>query len=94
MKRKAALTPLILRRLVSNALSVMPLLVPALLVPTLLVSTLRAQQAAASTETPSSPFSIKNTWIVGGTGSWDYLTMAPLRNGFTLPMAVRCRWWM
>jgi DNA-binding beta-propeller fold protein YncE len=70
MKRKAALTPLILRVLACNSLSVI-----ALLLPTLLVATLRAQQAAASTETPSSPFSIKSTWIVGGTGSWDYLTM-------------------
>jgi outer membrane protein assembly factor BamB len=40
-------------------------------------ATLLAQQPAAPTETPSSPFSIKNTWIVGGTGSWDYLTMDP-----------------
>jgi DNA-binding beta-propeller fold protein YncE len=36
-----------------------------------------AQQAAASTETPSNPFLIKNTWIVGGAGPWDYLTMDP-----------------
>jgi DNA-binding beta-propeller fold protein YncE len=72
MKRRSTLTPLILRLLVSNALSVIPLLVPMLLAPTLC-----AQQAAASTETPSSPFSIKSTWILGGTGSWDYLTMDP-----------------
>jgi len=62
MKQKPAHTPIILRLLVSNALSVI---------------TLHAQQPAASTETPSSPFSIKNTWMVGGTGSWDYVTMDP-----------------
>jgi len=36
-------------------------------------ATLLAQQPAASTETPSSPFFIKSTWIVGGTAlhcSW------------------------
>ena len=86
MKQKPAHTSLILRPLVSCSLSI-----PALLVLTLLAPTLRAQQTAASTETPSSPFSDKNTWIVGGTGSWDYLTMDQARNGFTLPMAARCR---
>jgi hypothetical protein len=72
MKKGPALFPLIQCLLVSCLLSVL-----ALMVLTLLVPTLRAQQPAASTETPSSPFSIKNTWIVGGTGSWDYLTMDP-----------------
>lgn len=38
-------------------------------------SLLAQQQPAASTETPSQPFFIKQTWIVGGAGSWDYLTM-------------------
>ena len=72
MKKGPALFRLIQCLLVSCLLSVL-----ALMVPTLLVPTLRAQQPAASTETLSSPFSIKNTWIVGGTGSWDYLTMDP-----------------
>jgi hypothetical protein len=35
----------------------------------------RAQQAAASTEMPSQPFQIKNIWNIGGSGSWDYLTL-------------------
>jgi DNA-binding beta-propeller fold protein YncE len=34
-----------------------------------------AQQPGASTELPGSPFFIKQTWIVGGAGPWDYLTM-------------------
>jgi DNA-binding beta-propeller fold protein YncE len=34
-----------------------------------------AQQPGASTELPSQPFAIKNTWTIGGSGSWDYLTM-------------------
>jgi hypothetical protein len=37
--------------------------------------TLLAQQPTASTETPGSPFVIKNTWIIGGAGPWDYLTV-------------------
>jgi len=60
MKRKRALTPLILCLLVSCLL---------------FVATLHAQEPAASTETPGHPFSIKNTWIIGGAGPWDYLTM-------------------
>jgi len=39
------------------------------------IATLRAQQPPQATELPSDPFSIKNTWIIGGTGPWDYLTM-------------------
>lgn len=35
------------------------------------------QQPGASTEIPSRPYLIKQTWIVGGNGSWDYLTMDP-----------------
>jgi DNA-binding beta-propeller fold protein YncE len=30
---------------------------------------------ANSTALPSHPFFIKNTWVIGGTGDWDYLTM-------------------
>jgi len=29
------------------------------------------------TETPSHPFFITKTWIIGGVGDWDYLTMDP-----------------
>ena len=38
---------------------------------------LAAQQIPAPTELPARPFFIKNTWIIGGTGNWDYLTMDP-----------------
>jgi DNA-binding beta-propeller fold protein YncE len=34
-----------------------------------------AQQPPQATELPSSPFFIKNTWIIGGAGPWDYLTL-------------------
>ncbi|MGA3010790.1 MAG: hypothetical protein ABSD72_11080 [Terracidiphilus sp.] len=36
---------------------------------------LPAQQPPATTELPGSPFFIKKTWIIGGVGNWDYLTM-------------------
>jgi hypothetical protein len=36
-----------------------------------------AQQAPQATDLPGSPYSIKQTWIVGGSGPWDYLTMDP-----------------
>jgi DNA-binding beta-propeller fold protein YncE len=41
--------------------------------------TLVAQQAPipTATELPSSPFSIKKTWLIGGAGNWDYLTIDP-----------------
>jgi DNA-binding beta-propeller fold protein YncE len=39
------------------------------------IATLPAQQPAQSTETPSRPFSIRQDWIIGGVGAWDYLTM-------------------
>jgi DNA-binding beta-propeller fold protein YncE len=38
---------------------------------------LPAQQTPAPTELASSPFVIKDTWIIGGAGNWDYLTMDP-----------------
>jgi hypothetical protein len=42
-------------------------------------ATLLAQQAEVpmATSLSSSPFSIRNTWFIGGMGSWDYLTMDP-----------------
>jgi DNA-binding beta-propeller fold protein YncE len=39
---------------------------------------LSAQQVPGATELPGSPVSIKKTWIVGGVGNWDYLTMDPV----------------
>jgi DNA-binding beta-propeller fold protein YncE len=33
-----------------------------------------AQRVPLSTDLPSHPFFIKNTWFIGGTGTWDYLT--------------------
>jgi hypothetical protein len=38
---------------------------------------LPAQQIPAATEFPDSPFFIKQTWIIGGIGNWDYLTLDP-----------------
>jgi DNA-binding beta-propeller fold protein YncE len=38
---------------------------------------LAAQEAAPATELPGHPFSIQKTWIVGGHGNWDYLTLDP-----------------
>lgn len=32
---------------------------------------------AVPTALPDHPYFIKNTWIIGGTGNWDYLTMDP-----------------
>jgi DNA-binding beta-propeller fold protein YncE len=49
-----------------------------LLALTLLACTaLPAQQIPAPTELAASPFFIKDTWIIGGAGNWDYLTMDP-----------------
>lgn len=39
------------------------------------IAILSVQQPPQATDLPSDPFFIKNTWIIGGTGSWDYLTM-------------------
>jgi DNA-binding beta-propeller fold protein YncE len=38
-----------------------------------------AQQAPipAPNELPGQPFAIKKTWVIGGVGSWDYLTLDP-----------------
>jgi hypothetical protein len=38
---------------------------------------LPAQQPPAATELPGSPFAIRKTWIIGGVGNWDYMTMDP-----------------
>jgi len=40
-------------------------------------ATLLAQQTPAPTELAASPFVIKQTWIIGGSGNWDYLTLDP-----------------
>ena len=39
---------------------------------------LSAQQPPQPTDLPSHPFFIKQTWVVGGTGPWDYLTIDPV----------------
>lgn len=39
---------------------------------------LPAQQPPQPTDLPSHPFFIKQTWIIGGIGSWDYLTIDPV----------------
>jgi len=38
-----------------------------------------AQEAPipAATELSGHPFAIKNNWVIGGTGNWDYLTLDP-----------------
>ena len=36
---------------------------------------LAAQEVPRATELSGSPFFIKNTWFIGGAGSWDYLSM-------------------
>jgi hypothetical protein len=39
---------------------------------------LPAQQPPQPTDLPSHPFFIKQTWIIGGVGPWDYLTIDPV----------------
>ena len=39
---------------------------------------LPAQQPPQPTDLPSHPFFIKQTWIIGGVGSWDYMTIDPV----------------
>jgi DNA-binding beta-propeller fold protein YncE len=41
---------------------------------------LSAQQAPipAPNELPGQPFAIKKTWVIGGLGNWDYLTLDPV----------------
>ena len=43
----------------------------------LVCASLAAQRAASPTDLAGHPFYIKKNWIVGGGGSWDYLTMDP-----------------
>jgi len=38
-------------------------------------TTLPAQQPPTPTQLPGSPFFIKQTWVIGGVGNWDYLTL-------------------
>jgi len=51
----------------------MIILAPALLA----CATLTAEQFPAATELPGKPFYIRQTWVVGGEGNWDYLTIDP-----------------
>ncbi len=41
---------------------------------------LSAQQAPipAPNELPGQPFAIKKTWVIGGLGNWDYMTLDPV----------------
>jgi DNA-binding beta-propeller fold protein YncE len=41
---------------------------------------LPAQQIPAPTQLPGHPFFVKKTWIIGGLGNWDYLSMDPKAN--------------
>jgi DNA-binding beta-propeller fold protein YncE len=41
---------------------------------------LPAQQIPSPTQLPGHTFFVKKTWIVGGLGNWDYLTMDPKAN--------------
>ena len=43
----------------------------------LVCASLAAQRAPSPTDLAGHPFYIKKNWIVGGSGSWDYLTMDP-----------------
>ena len=38
---------------------------------------LAVAQTPQATELPGSPFTIKKTWIIGGEGNWDYMTLDP-----------------
>src|SRR5262252_4216339 len=31
----------------------------------------------SANELPGRPFAIKKTWVIGGAGNWDYLTLDP-----------------
>ena len=43
----------------------------------LVCAALSAQMVPPPTDLPSQPFFIKQTWYIGGSGSWDSLTMDP-----------------
>jgi YVTN family beta-propeller protein len=43
----------------------------------LLCGAAMAEQYPAATELPGKPFYIRQTWVVGGEGNWDYLTLDP-----------------
>jgi DNA-binding beta-propeller fold protein YncE len=46
----------------------------------LCATVLTAQEAPipSATELPGRPFAIKKTWVIGGAGNWDYLTLDPV----------------
>jgi hypothetical protein len=52
-----------------------PLILCSLILCPLACPTLTAQQPQQPTDLPSQPFFIRQTWIVGGVGPWDYLTI-------------------
>jgi len=49
--------------------------------------------AARGHRAARSPFFIKKTWIIGGVGNWDYLTMDAAAQRLYIAHAPRCRWW-
>jgi hypothetical protein len=44
----------------------------------LLAFPIAAQDIPQATQLPGDPFVIKNTWVIGGIGLWDYLAMDPV----------------
>lgn len=43
-----------------------------------LCATLAAQRMPPPTDLAGHPFFIKKTWVIGGVGNWDYLTLDPI----------------
>ena len=44
----------------------------------LLAVPIAAQDIPQATQLPGDPFVVKNTWVIGGIGLWDYLAMDPV----------------
>ena len=40
-------------------------------------TSLFAQQATVSTDLPGQPYFLKKTWMIGGVGNWDFITVDP-----------------
>jgi DNA-binding beta-propeller fold protein YncE len=68
MKRESALC----------ALTICPLILCPFFSYLLACPPLPAQQPPQPTDLPSHPFFIKQTWIIGGVGAWDYMTIDPV----------------
>ena len=59
----------------------------------LLCLPLTAQRFPRPVGCRETPFLITKTWIIGGTGNWDYLAMDLVRVGFTSRTGLQCRSW-